>query len=390
MAFVAELYDSRLTADEKVLLWQIRYRAGINGFTWSSWKTFRKETGITKPTLMRRIKKLKDLGFLTSKKRGYGMSDNKSVASPVDIYPVDLLDTHEIGKLFSANRTEEDLATLRSLDLDNAGNSSGLTDETTDDLDDGNNVQWSHQRDHDGLTSDTSLVSPVRPKLDTKSDKGELDLSRFASQGEPPQSAPHGGIQYTDDGEAFDPRTGELLGETRDDRKGKGDSRSAADIAALAASVGAQTAEKEKASLAKRAENKALREASGEAERIREWKEKTKSERQTEASKLFDFAEEVFGNHFPRARFGKWSKQQYSQAIKLFEFYDYDVEMVREAWRYTCENWDELKRKVKVTDKHPTIGWLLGFRERVFPEIQEVMTKREDAEADQLESDIGW
>jgi hypothetical protein len=159
---------------------------------------------------------------------------------------------------------------------------------------------------------------------------------------------------------------------------------------ALANATGRQTAEKGKVRAAKRAEKKSRREDSGEAEKVRELKALSKKERQTEASKLFDFCKEVFGDQFPKARFGKWGPQQFTQAIRLFEYYDHDVEMVREAWKYTCENWDELKRKVKVTDKHPTIGWLLGFRERVFPEVQEVMTKREDAESDQLENDIGW
>jgi len=439
-AFVAELYDSRLTSDEKVLLWMIRYRAGASGRTWISWDTLIKQSGQSKPSVMRRLNKLKKLGFLKTSSRGFGNSTFKIVECPTALYPADLCDSDEVSKYFKGPDADGWLDELQSKSLDYCDNSSSpagdttveiieknggtkllddcevsssLTGETTVEIieeigpiDDCNNSS--------SLTGDTSLVSPVRLELNKFNYKKpkKPKTASLRSSGTPSgirddefpksQKENSGKVEFTNEGESYNPETGEILESSEgptpigahSPQGLLGDNSDSDDRAAIAraaiASAARRTDERSKAVKLKREAKKARERRSGASAD----KEKAKAEAEEKPKKpsvqLEEHCRRVFGDYFPFVNFGKWMRVEYSQANKLLDAYEDDLGLVKEAWDYSCENWDALKTNFKLTGGHPNIGWLLAFRERIFPFVQKIISKREDIESDQLKNTTGW
>jgi len=104
----------------------------------------------------------------------------------------------------------------------------------------------------------------------------------------------------------------------------------------------------------------------------------SKKERQTVGSQLHDHCEQEFEKWFPEVKWGKWYAQEYSQAKRLLEAYGGDLELIKRAWDYCCENWPYVRKKLKLDEGYPTIGFLLGYRARIMALVQDVKSNRAD------------
>jgi len=141
---------------------------------------------------------------------------------------------------------------------------------------------------------------------------------------------------------------------------------------ALTRSAGRRAADVGEARAARRRKRKAAQEASGEAAEHAKEKAAAKKKRQTAGSKLHDHCQASFERYFPEVPWGKWLTQERSQAKQLLEVYGGDLDLVAKAWDFCCENWDHLKKKLKLDTSYPTIGFLFGYRSRIMAMVQDV------------------
>lgn len=412
---VAELYDSRLTAEEKILLLMIRYRSGRNGYTYISWETLCEDSGEKRSTLMRRIKRLRELGFLQTESRGFSKTSDKLITDPSEIYPDDIIDNHLIGKFFRSSRTKDQIDVLRSVNIpapqiDDDEEPISPKNETSDGaiIDDSSGIHQSHSRDHhkshsrDAMspTGETDGVPNLGLKLDKeKLDKGELDTVRFAHGASPPVTKSERifrNIGHTKSGETYDRETGEVLTTVvvhKSDQveEGTRDERDAAldNAMRIAGNAASRAAEKARQATQKRLEKQERDEASGAAEERRQLKAMTKQERMTVGSRFYEWCKNEYDLFFPEVKMATWAVMEFSQLKKLLEFYGGDESLVRRGWSFLCENWDDVTKKLKIADSAPTIGLLLAFRNRIFPLVQSRKTDRQLAERASLSGEIG-
>lgn len=140
----------------------------------------------------------------------------------------------------------------------------------------------------------------------------------------------------------------------------------------LASSAGRRAKEKGETQLRRKAAKKARQAASGEAAVLAKKKAAEKKARQTPGSKLHDHCKVSFERWFPDVPWGKWLTQERSQAKQLLDVYGGDLDLITKCWDFSCENWDHLKKKLKLDTSYPTIGWLFGYRGRIIPMVQDV------------------
>lgn len=394
MVYGPEITDSRLSWAEKGLLWWLRYRCCRKTKTWVSWKTVAEDFGESESNIRKKAAKLKKLGWIRCESRGLGKSKIKVLSRPSAHYPKEVFtDTFEFLK---GDRTEEQIAELRSVD---------------------NAKQDPLRSNLSGRTAQKVAPIPLKNKRSERdqveADQSETDLTTYGSQGDQPLADPQSGVGFSD-GEPYDLNTGEILDQTDiDSNEGKGfaveskensigeiratpdsepedrsDDRASA--AAIIASAGARATERSKAKLDKKAARKAARDASGETEERQRLKSMTKKQKQTVGSKLHEFCREVFEDNFPDVRWGKWMRVEYSQARALLEAYDQDVELIKKGWRHICEHWDDVRRELKLGPGTPTIGFLLGFKDRIFSKIQEYETEQQAMEKESTSGKFEW
>lgn len=115
----------------------------------------------------------------------------------------------------------------------------------------------------------------------------------------------------------------------------------------------------------------------------------TRNERLSVGFKFYEWAQEYYDGFFPKIRMGKWMATEFSQLKALLEAYGNDVELVKKGWMFVCENWDEVAKKLKIADSAPTIGLLLGMRNRIFPLVQSQKSDRQQAERKSLGDKFG-
>jgi hypothetical protein len=386
-AYVPELYDSRLSSDEKILLWKIRYRAGVKGATWISWETMAEESSKGRSTIMRQIKKLRDLGFLTTESRGFGRTTDKIVECPTEIYPQDLCDSHTVGKYFRKDRDPETLQELISASL------SSPIGETTGDNDDSQGPRKSQIWDLSSPKSGTSVVPEMRLELDKRElDKSKLDPSPSGRR----ESQQAGPLTVGEDipNEELEPKT-PFVPEPGSNGKGKkGSSPTAderlADAREIQGATSAKTLATAREKFEQRRLSKAERDATGLTEARKKHLEELAKDNRKPAFNMAEFFKPVFLDYFPRDPFATWMKREYTQANSLLNAYDGDFHLVCEAWVYTCVNWDEIKKKLRLTEGYPNIGTLLALHARIFPMLSKSKTKREDVESQRPKRKIGW
>jgi hypothetical protein len=410
-----ELFDQKLTGNELRLLLVLRYRAsgGRNNFV--KLATLAQDLKVHEQTVKKWMGKLKKLKYVTCEGRGYGRPKLKTITSMVERYDKDVLLAPK-KELLGSGRTEETLARLHNLDkaIDDPLVAVGLP-MGEGDIDNAKD----HQKSSYGYlesspTATLEVAQEVLQEVDeVKVDQNELDSLKAGEQPTADHQSPPSGIGFSE-GSPYDLSTGEILkeekpkafvsdvrenkGKTAGDESGSyddadGDTRRNAATAVIAA-AGASADRKSREVLAKRRAKKDAQEASGEAEmrrRVkREMKAATKKQTQTVKSQIEEHVRNTYRDWFPDAKMGRFTGKEYGQLNSLIEIYEGDVEFIKKAWTFLCEEWDEMKRKLKIDSPVPTISLFIGFRESIFAMVQKGSTTRQEVENKKLSGQFDW
>lgn len=384
--FGPELTDDRLTSDEKVLLWYLRFRSNSNfgpgeddGETFMSWKRIAVELGKGESTIRKMSARLKELNLIKCETRGFGRSQDKIIARPSSIYSPDVF-SEKFHGLVKGKLDDAKINVLRSIDNvkqdPSCSDQSGMVDNEKDDPI--RSDQSAHTAlpvalrplgsersyvdlEYTDLGNKTALASLVHAKVENPDQTGEerrdVVLPTLSSGGTRP---------------AVDPRDADL--------------RRAQDSVVQ---VAARAARKSQEALEKSAAKKAQAEKTGAAAQLRRDREQARIENQTVGGRFYEWAQEEYERFFPKIRMGKWMASEFSQLKALLGAYDNDEVLVRKGWSYCCENWEELTKKLKIADSAPTIGFLLALRSRVFPLVQSQKTDRQAIERQPVKTKIG-
>jgi hypothetical protein len=82
-----------------------------------------------------------------------------------------------------------------------------------------------------------------------------------------------------------------------------------------------------------------------------------------------------------------WGAREWTQLKSLSHVYD--ERLVRSAWWYICNHWDGVLRMLRLRKTGlPTIGFLLSFRDDIFPRLIESRKRAEAAAAEANEAAI--
>ena len=397
-----EIFDQKISANELRLLLALRYRASGADKNFVSYKALSEDLNVHEQTIKKWMGKLKSLGYVTCRKRGYATSTTKTITSMVERYDKDILLAPK-KEILGAGRTEETLRRLHNLDsaLDDPLVADGLPMEDGGNLDSENGT---HEYPSDypiGSPTATSQVHVGLPKVD-KHQVNQNEVDSIFSENRASQPSVESQDLHDHEDEDLHEEDSKKQGGVRalveelgEDSKGETrptpDSRP--DVDALQAAIAAQAAEtarKSRAALDKRRARKEAKEVSGEAEKEREWKKATRAERQTVKSILEDHFYATFGDWFPGAKMGKFQGPEYGKLNHLLRIYDEDYEFIKKAWSNLCENWDEIRRALKIDAQVPTIGIFLGFRETIFAMVQETKTMRQERERKPSSGEYDW
>lgn len=392
----AELLDQRLSDGEKILLFMLRLRASGGGNNFVSHATLAKDLGVHEKTIATRMANLKKNGYITCRSRGFSAPTLKTITSMVERYDDDILKMSR-KDLLSSGRDE---ALLRRLHVvDNAPNDPFGAKTLPYDSKGENAVH--RERKHSPIGSENAPSEGVKtlPEVNKANvNKDELDSAPFGRDATEDSGRRFRKIGHTRSGESYDKDTGEVIDPvvlpTHNPEKlraGNHDDRDAALAAAEEVAIQAAARASQKALEAMEASQarKAQDERSGLAKARREAREAERLANKTAGGKFYDWARVEYDRFFPDARMPKWLKTEFSQLKTLRETYHGDDELVRKAWSYLCENWDELTKKLKLADSVPSIGLLLAIRQRVFPLVQERQTDRQYAERQSVNKKLG-
>lgn len=375
-----EILDMRLSDGEFRLLSLMRLRAsgGRNNFV--SHATLAKDLNTSEKTISRAMSNLKRNGYITCKSRGFSAPTLKTITSMVERYDDDILKMSR-KDILSSGRDDDLLRRLHHLD-EAADGPSGTKMSTPDSIEE----KGVHTGQKCPLIQDKSVPSEGT-KMSTEVNKanvnqGELDSARSA------RDAP---VNQKEDLRRTEEVVLPTLISGRESRPEKLDDRDA-DLRRAqesAVQVAARAAMKSQEALEKSAERKTREDKFGTAAERSRLREQARLENKTAGGKFYDWALEEYVRFFPKIRMGKWMAPQFSQLKQLIAAYDGDEALVRKAWSYSCENWEELTKKLKIADSAPTIGFLLGFRERIFPLIQSQKSDRQAIERQPVKTKIG-
>ena len=401
--FGPELTDSRLSDGEKVLLWYLRFRSNSNfgpaeadGETFMSWKRIGLELGKGESTIRNQAARLKEMGLIKCESRGYGRTADKIISRPSSIYSPEVF-SEKFNTLVKGKVDEAKLDVLRS--VDNASD-----DPLRSNLSVEKNVTKTGD-DRSKSSAQTARNRACRPleieraDIDLEdSDLGDLDSATGGRDATENSGRRFRKIGHTRSGDSYDKDTGEVLDPlvlpTQDPEKfraGKMDDRDAAlDLARTSAiQVAARTARKAQEAREASQARKRQDERSGLAKERRKAREEERLANKTAGGRFYDWARLEYDRFFPEIRMTKWMKMEFSQLKKLREACHDDDELVRKSWSYLCEHWDDLTKKLKLTESAPTIGLLLAIRARIVPIVQERQTNRQYIERQSVNKKLG-
>jgi hypothetical protein len=124
-------------------------------------------------------------------------------------------------------------------------------------------------------------------------------------------------------------------------------------------------------------------------EEVVKGKNLSRLERQTIQYKFMRWAIVEYDRFFHEVQMANWQKQEFAQFEQLMEAYSDNEPLIRKAWTYLIENWEDLSKKLKIRESAPTIGLLLGYRQKLFAIVQEREKDRTIAERTPLVTKIG-
>lgn len=373
-----EILDTRLSDAEFRLLALLRLRAGGGRNNVVSYKLLAKDLGVSERTIKRTMAGLKENGYVTCEARGYGASTKKTIASMATRFDQDIL-TLNRKQLLGSERTDEMLSRLRH--LDSASQDSLGTYSSPSETIDKNDLHGGQIHPHRGDTNGTHEGTFSVPKVNQDNvNDFQVDSPRFA-RCQPPT------VSESTSRSEEEAQRGEEAVVTQSENKTRETPRDARDddmdrAQAVAAAAMQNATERSKAQMAKRREKAEREEQDGTREEREKMKRMTKHERQTVGARFEEWARSEYELFFPEVnlKMARLDEKGFSAVKRLFELYDGDEKIVRRAWTYTCENWDALRKKLKIEDTVPTIWLLYAFRSRIFPLSQERLTNRQVVE----------
>lgn len=382
-----EILDQRLSDGEYRLLHLLRLRASGGRNNHVSYESLAKDLNVHVKTIATRMANLKVNGYVLCQKRGLNAPTLKTIVSMVDRYEDDVLRMSR-KDMFGKDRTDDILQRLHcidnaSQDLEGAKTLPPVTI--------GENVSR-RERKHSHVGSENAPSEGVKTLPEVNQDQVNPEIDGFGC-------AKTFSPTVEDPGEDERSRTtvvpdrSEVPEEPRDDR----------DLDALrdrVAQVGASALGKGKALVRRTRDRKAKAEAPVGSEvkehmddlapgDRREAKRLSRLERQTIEYKFYRWHREEYDRFFHEVQMGKWLKQEFGQFKSLMEAYSDNEPLIRKAWTYLVENWEDLSKKLKIRGSAPSIGVLLGFRQLIFPIVQEREKDRDIAEHTPLVTKVG-
>lgn len=383
-----EILDTRLSDAEFRLLTLLRLRAGGGRNNVVSYETLAKDLGTSPRTIKRTMAGLKENGYVTCEARGYGTSTKKTIASMTERFSPDIL-TLNRKQLLGSERTDEMLNRLRCLDsapehplVPNLSPS-----ETIEESSSQRGQICHHRGDKNGTSEGTNLAPKVNQ---VKVNDSEIDSPRSARCQPPEVSEDLDRSSKKDPDEEAEGvvvqsevSSGETPRDARDDDMER--AKAAAEAAKSNATV------RSKAQMDKRREKALREELDGTKEEREKLKRMTKQERMTVGARFEEWARGEYELFFPESnlKMARLDEKGFSAVKRMLEQYDGDEKILRRAWTFTCENWDELRKKLKIEDAVPTIWLLYAFRTRLFPMSQERQTNRQVVEHTTSRKKIG-
>jgi hypothetical protein len=374
-----EILDRRLNDGEYRLLHLLRLRASGGRNNRVTHETLAKDLGVHVKTIATRMASLKKHGYITCQKKGFNVPTLKTITSMVERYDDDILKLSR-KEMLGSDRTEELLRRLHGIDnapQDPMGAETLPMDES--------GSHRERKRSLEGSENAPSAGAKTLPKVNLELDELEGDPTRYARVSPPTVST-----SISEESSEGDRSRTTVVHQHRDpEAETSSDERDLDAMRELAERTKATTHTKALKQVAKSRERRQRRDEDGTTEAIREHKRLTRDERLSIQFKFYEWARNWYERFFPTVVMSKWKDQQYGQFKQLMDAYSDNEPLIRKAWEYTCENWDELSRKLKIAEPAPTIGALLGYRDRIFPLVQSRETDRQFAERQPAAKGVG-
>lgn len=416
-----ELMDLNISAIELRLLLLLRSRASGGRNNHVSNQTLAKDLGLKPNAIAKHMVRLADQNYIVCKSRGWATPTLKTIKSMTTRFDKDILQMSR-KDIFGSNRSEELLERLhhptnnrgkKKITSDEKGNEGRIDNSLCPDIDN----EDDHEDDHEEIVpvatkkSDQSRCEKVT--LETPEEVIKLDKELYLKKID---TTPFGRARKTETSlskeEDQDSRSGKttsideedqdcgelgglVLHKFRKEEKKILKNSDSSDDQRLGIAIAAQAkasarsaviAQERQSMLAAR---KARDEKSGLAAERRMLREQQRAEDKTAGGKFYEWAKNEYDQFFPGVRMMKWMKMEFSQLKNLIDACHGDDDLVRAAWSYLCENWDELAKKLKLFDSVPTIGLLLAIRARIVPLVQKRKTARQVAETQSVGKDLG-
>lgn len=362
-----EILDRRLKDGEYRLLHLLRLRASGGRNNKVTYNTLAKDLGIHSKTIAERMASLKKHGYITCEKTGYSSPTLKTITSMVERYDHDILNMSRKDMLGNG-RTDELLRRLHCVDNapeDPLGvktlpmESSSIGSENAP-----------------SLGVETLPIKGVKtlPQVNKQVNASEKDVTRFA------RDSPKNDLRIPE--EDSDELTTVVPDRSDPEEETPRDDDRQAKSQALADKTMADTTAKSTVARKKRNEKRVREDADGTTEAREVLKKMTQHERMTVGSRFYHWAKSEYELFFPEAnlRFPEWEPKEFAFLKRLMEIYHQDEKVIRSAWSFMCENWDTVRKKLKIADVTPTIGLFYFLRGRIFPLAQERKTNRQVAE----------
>jgi biotin operon repressor len=378
-----EILDMRLSDGEFRLLSLLRLRASGGRNNHVSYATLAKDLDTSDKTIGRAMANLQKNGYVVCKSRGLSQSTLKTITSMVERYDGDVLKMSR-KDILSSDRDEDLLRRLHC--IDNAKDRPSRTDLSTLDSKGKNGV-------HTGQICPTVpdiFVPPERTNMSVKVNEGKVNEKEVDDTRSARDESKFRKIGISENGEKYDLTTGEVLEalvppthdlgedeirpETPDPRDA--DRKFAVD---LEVQTRARTDRATQGQRKKVRERQAADAQSGALEERKKRMEQERLERleaRRSGGRFYGWAKQEYERFFPDIIMAPWGNKEFNQLKTLVGFYKDDEGLIRRGWSYCCENWEHLQKKWKIAENAPSIGILLGFRERVFLTIQNQMTDR--------------
>lgn len=374
-----EILDRRLNDGEYRLLHLLRLRASGGRNNRVTHETLAKDLGVHPKTIATRMASLKEHGYITCQKRGFNAPTLKTITSMVERYDEDILKLSR-KEMLGSERTEELLRRLHG--VDNASQDPmGVETLPLDESD----SHRERKRSLEGSENAPSAGAKTLPKVNLEVDELERDPTRYARVSPPTVSTSTSEVNS----EETRSRTTVVHQHRDPEPETSSDDRDLDAVRELAERTKSTTHTKALAQVGKSRLRRQQRDEDGTTEAVREHKRMTRNERLSVQYKFYEWARDWYERFFPTVQMSKWKEQQYRQFKQLMDAYSDNEPLIRKAWEYTCENWDELSRKLKIAEAAPTIGVLLGYRDRIFPLAQSRETDRQFAERQPVAKGVG-